>query len=79
MNCAVWIVCPESAPASPFGVPWSKRTSTSGDGGIAQTLSQELQDGLHLFARHVELLDDLVNAEIFTVLDDSGDWQATAL
>src|SRR5437762_2447618 len=32
--------------------PWSNRTSTGRDLG-PQTLSHELEDGLHLFARHV--------------------------
>ena len=71
-DCAVWTVCPTSVHASPFGVPWSNRTSTGGDFG-AQTLSHELEDSLHLFVRHVELLDDLVDAEILEVLDDGGD------
>jgi hypothetical protein len=34
--------------------------STGGDVGSAQALSHELEDSGYLFARHVELLDDLV-------------------
>ena len=49
---------------------WSKRMSTGGDVGSAQALSHELKDSGYLFARHVELLDDLVDAEILEVLDD---------
>jgi hypothetical protein len=45
--------CPDNARASPFGVPWSKRMSTSGDVGSAQALSDELEDSGYLFARHV--------------------------
>ena len=44
-DCAVETVCPDNARASPFGVPWSKRTSTGGDGGAAQTLCDEVEDG----------------------------------
>jgi len=62
-NCH-WIVWPDNARASPFGVPWSKRTSTGGDWSSAQALSHELKYRRHLLARHVELLDDLVDAEI---------------
>jgi len=75
---AVWTVCSTSAWASPFGVPCSNRTSTGGNFG-AQTLSHELEDGLHLFARHVELLDDLVDAEVFEVLNDGGHGQSGTL
>ena len=34
-----------------------------------QILSHELEDGLHLFARDVELLDDLIDAEIVEILE----------
>ena len=64
LDCAVWTVCPGSARAGPFGVPRSKRTSTGGNDGSAKALSDELEDGHHLFARHVELVDDLVDAQI---------------
>jgi hypothetical protein len=69
LDCAVWMVCTDSARASPFGVPWSKRTSTGGDVGSAQALRDELEDGRHLLARHVVLLDDLVKTEILEVLE----------
>ena len=78
-DCAVETVCPDNARASPFGVPWSKRMSTGVDVGSAQALSDELKDSGYLFARHVELLDDLVDAEILEVLDDRGHGQAGAL
>jgi hypothetical protein len=54
--------------------PWSKRMSTGGDIGSAQALSYELEDRGY-FARHLELLDDLVDAEILEVLDDRGHGQ----
>ena len=44
--------------------------SAGRDVGSAQALSHELEDSSHLFARYVELLDDLVDAEFFEVLDD---------
>src|SRR5262245_20831105 len=72
LDCAVWIVCADSARVSPFGVPWSKRTSTGRDVGTAQALSYELEDGRHLLARHVVLLDDFVDAQILEVLDDGS-------
>ena len=75
----MWTVCPDNARANPFGVPWSKRMSTGGNGVGAQALSHELEHGRHLLARHVELLDDLVDAEILEVLDDRGDGQTRAL
>jgi len=53
--------------------------STGGDVGSAQALSHELEDSGYLFARHVELLDDLVNAEILEVLDDRGHGQTGTL
>ena len=62
LDCAVWPVCPDNARTSPFGVPWSKRMSTGGDVGSAQALSHQREDSGYLFARHVELLDDLVDA-----------------
>ena len=65
-------MCSNSTLASPFGVPWSNRTSTGGDFGT-QTLNDELEHGCHLFTRDVELLHDLVDAEVFEVLDDRGD------
>ncbi len=76
MACAVWMVCPDNARASPFGVPWSNRTSTGRDRVGAQGLSHELEHGGHLLARDVELLDDVVDAEI---LDDGGYGQTSAL
>ena len=42
----------------------------------AQTLCHELEDGRDLFARHVELLDDLVDAEVFEILNHCGHGQA---
>src|SRR5438552_188816 len=53
--------------------------STGGHVGSAQALSHELEDSGYLFARHVELLDDLVDAEILEVLDDRGDGQTGTL
>ena len=50
-------MCPGSARISPFGVPWSKRTSTGGTGLGAQALSYEFEHGSDLLAGHVELLD----------------------
>jgi hypothetical protein len=79
LDCAVETVCPDSARASPFGVPWSKRMSTGGDVGSAQALSHELEDSGYLFARHVELLDDLVDAGVLEVLDDRGNRQTVPL
>jgi len=69
----VWTACPDNAPASPFGVPWSKRMSTGRDGVCAKAFSHKLEHGHHLLARYVELLDDLVDAEILEVLNDP--WQ----
>src|SRR5579864_5283444 len=74
LDRAVWTVCPTSMRARPFGVPWSNRTSTGRNFGT-QTFSHEFEDGLHLFAGHVELLDDLVDAEVLEIFDDSGDRQ----
>ena len=73
----MWTVWPTSMRAKPFGVPWSNRTSTGRFFGT-QTLSHEFEDGLHLFSGHVELLDDLVDAEVREILDDRGDGQAGA-
>ena len=53
--------------------------STGGDVGSAQALSHELEDSGYLFARHLELLDDLVDAEILEVLDDRSHGQTGAL
>src|SRR3954449_5569258 len=78
-DCAVWTLCPDRAPASPFGVPWSKRTSTGRNVRSAQTVGHELEDGSHLLARHIELFDDFVDAEILEVFDDRGHRQAGAL
>ena len=72
LACAVWTVCPDSARASPFGVPWSKKMSTGGDGVGAEAQGYEVENGRHLLSRDVELLDDLVNAQILEVLDDGG-------
>src|SRR6516225_6298088 len=77
-DSAVWTVCPTSVRASPFGVPWSNRTSTGRDFGT-QTFGDEFENGLYLFARHVELLDDLVDAEVLEILNDGGDGQAGPL
>jgi hypothetical protein len=77
-DCAVETVCPDNAWASPFGSPWSKRMSTGGNVGSSQGLSYELEDSGYLLARHVELLDDLVNAEVLEVLNDRGHGQAGA-
>jgi len=53
--------------------------STGGDVGSAQALSHKREESGYLFARHVELLDDLVDAEILEVLDDRGHGQTGAL
>src|SRR6516162_7489756 len=74
-DSAVWTVCPTSVRASPFGVPWSNRTSTGRDFGT-QNFGDEFENGLYLFAGHVELLDDLVDAEVLEILNDCGDGQA---
>ena len=50
-NSTEW---PDSARPSPFGVPWSNRTSTGGSVDREQTLSRELEDGRHLLARDVD-------------------------
>src|SRR5262249_45496482 len=53
--------------------------STGGDVGRAQALSHELEDSSYLFARHIELLDDLVDAQILEVLDNRGYGQTSTL
>src|SRR5882762_8163084 len=45
----------------------------------AETLRHELEHGRDLLARHVELLHNLLDAEVFEVLDDSGHGQTGAL
>jgi hypothetical protein len=44
----VWTVSPDNASASPFGVPWSKRTSTGWKISGAQALCHELEHSGHL-------------------------------
>src|SRR5688572_28826419 len=77
-DCAVRTVCPGSALIRPLGVPWSNRTSTGGD-FRAQAICHELENGRDLFARHIELLDYLVDAEVLEVLDDRVYRQTRAL
>src|SRR4030088_2081408 len=79
LACAVWTVCPGSAWINPWGVPWSKRMSTGWNRLSAEALRHEVEHCRDLLARHVELLDDLVDAEILEVLDDRGHGQARAL
>ena len=64
--------------AKPLGVPWSNSTSTGGRFGT-KALNHELEDSRNLVARHLELLHDLVDAEVFEVLDDGGDGQTGTL
>ena len=45
----------------------------------AEALRHEVEHCSDLLARHVELLDNLVDAEILEVLDDRGHGQARAL
>src|SRR5688500_16493698 len=78
LDCAVWTVCSDSARASPFGVPWSKRMSTGGHGVGAEALGYEVENGRYLLACDVELLDDLVDAQVLEVLDDRGNGQTGA-
>src|SRR5258708_30751684 len=78
LACAVWTACPDNAPASPFGVPWSTRMSTGRAGIRAKALSHKLEHVHHLLARSVELLDDLVYAETLEPLDDRRPAQAPA-
>lgn len=77
LACDVWTVCPDIARASPFGVPWSKRMSTGGHGVGAEALGNEGENGRHLLACDVELLDDLVDAEILEILNDSSHRQTS--
>jgi hypothetical protein len=79
LDCAVCTVCPGSGRTSFLGVPWSKRTTTGRNRFGAQALGYEVEYGFDLFARHVEPLNDLVDAQIFQVLDDSGNGQTSAL
>jgi hypothetical protein len=53
--------------------------STGGDEVSAEALGYEVENGRHLLARDVELLDDLLNAQILEVLDDGGHRQAGTL
>ncbi len=46
--------------------------STGGEGVRAKALSHNLEHRHHMLARYVELLDNLVNAQILEVLDDGG-------
>jgi hypothetical protein len=52
--------------------------STGGGGFNAQALSDEVEHSSDLLARHVELLHDLLDAEIFEILDDRGNGQGAA-
>src|SRR5262245_51777303 len=79
LDCAVWIVCVESARASPFGVPWSKRTTTGRNRFGAQAVGYEVEHGCDLLAGHVELLHDLLDTEVLEVLDHGGHGQAGPL
>src|SRR6188768_2739594 len=63
---------------SPFGVPWSKRMSTGWHGVGAEALSNEVENSRHLLACDVELLDDLVDAQVLEVLNDRGNRQTSA-
>ena len=56
---------------------WSNRTSTGWDFG-AKALSHELQYSRHLFARHVELLHDLIDAHVLKVLDHCSHGETSA-
>src|SRR5687767_3514600 len=79
LDWAVWMVCPGNARISPFGVPWSTRMSTGGNEVSAEALGDEFEYGRDLLARHVELLHDLLDAEVLQVLDDGGDREPCAL
>ena len=70
---------PGQRAGQPFGVPWSKRTSTGWSVCQARALRHELENRCHLLACHVELFDDLVNAEILEVFDDRSGRQPGAL
>jgi hypothetical protein len=72
LACAVSTVCPGSARINPLGVPWSKRTRTGWNRLSAEAQRHEVEYCRDLLARHVELLDNLVDAEILKILDDRG-------
>src|SRR4051812_35187970 len=57
---------------------WSKRMSTGWNRLSAETLRHEVEHCGDLLARDVELLDNLVDADILEVLDDRGHRQARA-
>src|SRR6185503_12745074 len=57
----------------------SKRMSTGRDGIGPQALSHELEHGVDLLARHVELLHDFIDTEVLEVLDDRRNGQTGAL
>jgi hypothetical protein len=47
--------------------------------GLARTFQasgHEVEDGVNLFPRHVELFHHLVNAQVLKILDDRGNGQA---
>jgi hypothetical protein len=66
----------DHARASPFGVPWSQRTSTGWNVRSAQDPSHGLEHRRPVLACHVELLGHLVDAEVLEVLDERGPRQA---
>jgi hypothetical protein len=78
-------VRPGSSLARPRGVPWSKRMSIDGrrrGGGNwirLEALSYKLEYGFDLLAGHVELVHDFLNAHVFEVLEDGGDWHTCIL
>ena len=57
----------------------SETKGRKGSVSAAYALSDEIQHGCYLVARHIELLHDVVDAEIFDILDDGGDGQPGAL
>jgi hypothetical protein len=61
---------PGSALINPLGVPWSKRMSTGWNRLSAETLRHEIEHCRDLLPCHVELLHDLVDAEVLEVLDE---------
>lgn len=61
------------------GVPWSKRMRTGRDGLGSEALRDELEHGRDLLARHLELLHDLINAEVLEAFDDRGHGKSGAL
>src|SRR5437867_1059917 len=70
-------VCPTSAGAMPLGVPWSKRTSIVGRGRRdlnrwrIQAASCKFEHSPDLFRRHMELLNDFLDAGArFEILED---------